>query len=331
MIYKHMTKVIRAVGLAVFAALIVAPLVLRSAYLTTTGVLIGIHAIIAVGLGLLMGYAGQVSLGHAAFYGLGAYCSAILTTKVGLPPLVGIVAGMVITAIIALVVGAPTLRLRGHYLAMFTLGLGMIAQIIFNQAQGLTGGFSGISGIPRFSVGRLVVDTDAEAYILVLVVLAATIIIAHNVVNSRTGRALRALHESEVAASVCGVNVARAKLEVFVLSAVLASVAGSLYAHFITFISPDPFGFRFSVNLLVMVVVGGASSVWGPVAGATLFTVLAQFLQKAGEQVPYLDAVDTMLFGAVLVLVVIFLQQGLVSLPARLRSRRRSSQEQGAY
>ena len=331
MAYKHAPRIVRAVGLVIFVALIATPLLLRSAYLTTTGVLIGIHAIIAVGLGLLMGYAGQVSLGHAAFYGMGAYCSAILTTKVGLPPLLGIAAGMAITALIALAVGAPALRLRGHYLAMFTLGLGIIAQIIFNQAKSLTGGFSGIARIPQFSVGGLTMDTDAKAYLVVLGVLAVTIIMARNLVNSRTGRALRALHESEVAAGVCGVDVARAKLEVFVLSAVLASVAGSLYAHFITFISPDPFGFRFSVELLVMVVVGGASNVWGPVAGATLFRVLAQFLQKAGENIPYVAALDTVLFGAVLVVVVIFLQQGLVSLPTRLRIRtHRGRQKQGA-
>ncbi len=330
MVGKRVTKIIRIVGLVVFAAVVAAPLLLGSAYLTTSAVLIGIHAIIAVGLGLLMGYAGQVSLGHAAFYGIGAYCSAILTTRFGLPPLAAMAAGILVTGLIAIVLGAPALRLHGHYLAMFTLGLGIIAQIVFNQARGLTGGFSGIASIPRFSIGRFTADTDAEAYLLVLAVLAMVIIMAYNLVNSRPGRALRALHESEIAASTCGVDVARAKLQVFVLSAVLASVAGSLYAHFITFISPDPFGFGFSVELMVMVVVGGARSVWGPVAGAALFTVLAQFLQKAGERIPYVDALDTVLFGVVLVIVVIFLQRGLVSLPDRLGLGADHGQKQGA-
>ena len=327
MVGRRVTKIVRIVGLVVFAAVVAGPLLLRSAYLTTSAVLIGIHAIIAVGLGLLMGYAGQVSLGHAAFYGIGAYCSAILTTRFGLPPLVAMAAGILVTAFIALLVGAPTLHLHGHYLAMFTLGLGIIASIIFNQAKGLTGGFSGIANIPRFSIGALRFDTDGKVYLLVLSVLALTIIMTHNLVNSRIGRALRALHESEVAASICGVDVARAKLGVLILSAVLASVAGSLYAHFVTFISPDPFGFRLSLQLVVMVVVGGASSVWGPVAGAALFTVLSQFLVKAGEHIPYLDAVDTILFGAALVVVVMFLPKGLVSLPARLQLAVRSAQE----
>jgi branched-chain amino acid transport system permease protein len=162
--------------------------------------------------------------------------------------------------------------------------------------------------------------------------LAATVAVAYNLVNSRPGRALRALHESEEAAAACGVDVARAKLEVFVVSAVLASVAGSLYAHSLGFVSPDPFGFRFSVQLVVMVVVGGATSVWGPVAGAALFTVLSQLLQAAGERVPYVDELDTVLFGAILVLVVVFWQKGLVSLrlPARLRLGARDAQDQGA-
>ncbi len=326
---EQVIKLIRILGLVAFAALLAVPLLCSNAYLTTTGVFIAIHAIIAVGLGLLMGYAGQISLGHAAFYGLGAYSSAILTTRFGLPPLVAMGAGIVITGLIALLVGAPALRLHGHYLAMFTLGLGIIASIVFNQAAGLTGGFSGIVNIPCFSIGALRFDTDVRAYVLALSVLALTIIMAYNLVNSRTGRALRALRESEVAASVCGIDVARSKLGVFVLSTLPASAAGSLYAHFVTFISPDPFGFRLSVQLLVMVVVGGESSVWGPVAGSALFTMLSQFLVKAGEQFPYLDAVDTMLFGSVLVVVVIFLQKGLVSLPACLHLTARSTQDQG--
>ena len=286
-----------AIALAAIAAL---PVAARSGYLASTGSQIGIHAIIAVGLGL--------------------------------PPIAAMLGGVLLTAAIALIVGAPALRLHGHYLAMFTLGLGIIVQIVLEQAKGLTNGFDGITGIPPFGLGPLQFKTDAATYGLVVAALAGTILVARNLVESRRGRALRALHESEEAASACGVDVARAKLEVFVLSAVMASIAGSLYAHVIGFVSPDPFGFRFSVQLVVMVVVGGSASVWGPLAGATLFTVLAQVLQDAGERVRAVADLDTVLFGAVLVLVIIFAEKGLASLRwwDWLRLRKRERPEEGA-
>ncbi len=327
------SSLLRATAWLLLAAVVATPLLLGEGYrlpggvgknyLLTIGIFTGIHAIIAVGLGLLMGYAGQVSLGHAAFYGLGAYSSAILTTKLGLPPLLAMLAGIMLTALIALILGAPTLRLHGHYLAMFTLGLGMIVQIVFNQARGLTGGFGGVRNIPHLGIGSWQFDTKPEFYAVVMLTLGVTLLMAHNLVNSRSGRALRALHESELAAAICGVDVARSKLQVFVISAVLASVAGSLYAHFMRFVSPGPFGFVFSVDLLIMVVVGGAGSIWGPVAGAALFNILSETLGKIGEQVPWVADLDIVLFGVVLVAVVVFLPRGLVTLAARRPGRAR--------
>ncbi len=318
---EHGSIVFRALGWLLLAAVVVAPIASGNGYLLTIAIFIGIHAIIAIGLGLLMGYAGQVSLGHAAFYGLGAYTTAILTTKAGIPPLGAMAAGIVLTAVVAVLLGAPTLRLHGHYLAMFTLGLGIIVQIIFNQARGLTGGFGGLMGIPPLGVGYWQLDTKPEFYIAVIAVLTVTILLANNLVHSRIGRALRALHESELAAALSGVDVARYKLLVFVISAMLASVAGSLYAHLLRFVSPDPFGFAFSVELLIMVVAGGARSVWGPVAGAALLTILGEVIAKTGEQIPWVADLDVILFGAVLTAVVIFLPQGLISLTSRLRRR----------
>ncbi len=327
------STIVRTLGWLLLTAAVVTPLLLPESYrlpggigkkyLLTIGIFIGIHTIIAIGLGLLMGYAGQVSLGHAAFYGLGAYTTAILTIKAGAPPLAAMVAGIVLTAVVAVLLGAPTLRLHGHYLAMFTLGLGMIVQIIFNQARGLTGGFGGLMGIPPLGIGRWQLDTKPEFYIALIAVVAATLLLANNLVRSRIGRALRALHESELAAALSGVDVARYKLLVFVISAVLASVAGSLYAHFMRFVSPGPFGVVFSVDLLIMVVVGGAASIWGPVAGAALLTILGEVLAKTGEQIPWVADLDVVLFGAVLVAVVVFLPRGLVSLADRLRRHRR--------
>lgn len=313
----------RVAGWIVLSATALTPLVARSGYLSSMGCQIATSAIIVVGLGLLMGYAGQVSLGHAAFFAVGAYSSAILTTKASLHPLLALAAGVAVSALLALVVGTPALRLHGHYLAMFTLGLGIIVQIAIEQGKPLTNGFDGIAGIPALDLGFMRLDSDPRMYAATVVVLAACVLAARNLVDSRPGRALRALHESEEAAAACGVDVARAKLEVFVLSAVMAAVAGSLYAHTIQFVSPEPFGVHFSVQLVVMMVVGGSTSVGGPVAGAALFTIVKQLLQDAGEKVRWVGYLDTVLFGSVLALVVIFCPKGLagIRLPALLGAR----------
>jgi len=321
----------RVVGWVALCAIALAPIVARSGYLSSIGCQIATSAIIVVGLGLLMGYAGQISLGHAAFYAVGAYSSAILTTKAGLHPLLALCAGAAASALLAFVVGTPALRLHGHYLAMFTLGLGIIVQIAIEQGKRLTNGFDGIAGIPALDLGFMRLDSDPRMYGATVVVLIGCVWAARNLVDSRPGRALRALHESEEAASACGVDVPRAKLEVFVLSAVMAAVAGSLYAHTIQFVSPEPFGVQFSVQLVVMMVVGGSTSVGGPVAGAALFTVVKQLLQDAGEKVRWVGYLDTVLFGSVLVLVVVFCPKGLavVRLPAILRGTPRAEAEGG--
>lgn len=293
------------------------PFATRGGYAATLAIQVGINAIVVLGLALLMGYAGQVSLGHAAFFGIGGYASAILTTKAHWPPFAGIAAGMVLAAAAALVVGAPALRLRGHYLAMFTLGLGIIVQTTLEQARRLTNGFDGISGIPPIALGSLRLTAPKPMYAVVLVALLGAMAVAHNLVRSRHGRALRALHESEEAAAACGVDVGGAKLRVFALSAALAALAGSLYAHAIRFVSPDPFSFRASVMFVVMMVVGGSSRISGPLLGALLFTVLQQALDRAGRSVRFLDDLDTVLFGLSLLLVVLFCEKGLAGLRLR--------------
>ena len=287
------------------------PLIMPNPYHISVLILIGIYGIIAIGLSLLMGYAGQVSLGHAAFYGLGAYASAIGTTRLGLDPWLCILLGMALTALVAYVIGNPTLRLRGHYLAMATLGIGIIVQIVFKEGGELTGGFSGIAGIPRLSIGPLVFNTDLKFCYLVWPLTIAGLIVASNVVNSRVGRALRAIHDSEVAARSCGVNVAALKLSIFVFSAVFASLAGSLYAHNLTFISPDPFGFHFSVMLVVMVIIGGSRSLWGAMSGVAIVTILGQILLKLSDKVPAIGGLDSVFFGLILIIAVTFMPGGL--------------------
>ncbi len=316
--------------LAVFVAAAVIPLILSSAYYHSVLILIGIYGIMAVGLSLLMGYAGQVSLGHAAFYGLGAYATAIGTTRYGLNPWLCILLGMILTGIVAWLLGKPTLKLHGHYLAMATLGIGIIVQVMFNEGGDFTGGFSGIPNIPELRIGGLDFRSSLRFCYLVWAILLGVLAVSSNIVNSRIGRALRAIHDSEVAARSCAVDVSNLKVMVFVVSAAFAAISGSLYAHHITFISPDPFGFAFSIMLVVMVLLGGSRNIWGALSGAVLITILNQALIKLADKVPVLAGLDVVLFGAILIVGVIYMPEGLAGLLKRERPETEEGKEQAS-
>ncbi len=298
-----------AVAVAIVAAL---PVVTRSAYWLSIGVFIALHGIVAIGLGLLLGYAGQVSLGQAAFYGMGAYGSAILTLHLGCNPWLAMVAAAVATGLIAYVIGVPTLKLHGHYLAMATLGIGIIVRILFNEGGHITGGPSGLPAVPNLAIGGFAFDNDLRMYCLAWPIVFLQVVFSRNLLRSRLGRALRAIHDSEIAARSCAINTAKAKVMVFVLSAVYASVAGSLYAHWVNFVNPHPFGFPFSLELVVMVMVGGAASIWGPLIGAAALTIIDQSLLQLGHVFPIAEDLDIVLFGIIVVLVLLFMPRGLV-------------------
>jgi branched-chain amino acid transport system permease protein len=308
-------------AVAAFAALAAAlPFLLRNEYYVGIAVFVGINAIVAIGLNLLMGYAGQVSLGHAAFMAMGAYASAILTTKTQCSPWLAVLTGMALSSLVALLIGVPALKLHGHYLAMATLGFGMIVSIVINEWVSLTGGTSGLVDIPRFRLAGSALDTDTKYYYLVWAVVAASLLLSFNIVHSRAGRSLRAVHTSEVAAATCGVDIARTKLQVFVLSAALASLGGSLYAHYVQFVGPGhTFGFGFSIELVIMVVFGGLATTWGAIAGAAVITTLGEYLRGLGDY-------DVVVFGVILILVLIFMPRGithgLAALLRRWRARR---------
>ncbi len=295
-----------------FLALLLAlPHALPNEYYLSICILACLNAVIAVGLNLLMGYAGQVSLGHAAFYGLAAYATALCTTRLGLPIPVGMLAGIALSTAVAWVVAIPTLKLKGHYLAMATLGIGIIVSIVFNEAVDTTGGPSGYVGIPRLALFGYAFDSDRSYYTLMAVVLALVVLASLNLMNSRTGRALRALHGSEKAAQSLGIDIAAHKRLAFVLSAALAGLAGVLYAHYLGFIAPASFGFTFSVQLVVMVVLGGMANVWGSVVGAFFLTALPEALRE-------FEDIDILVYGAILVATVMFLPDGLAGGLGRL-------------
>ncbi len=304
--------------LALIAAVALLPLALVNNYTYEVAILVGLNAIVCVGLNLLIGYAGQISLGHAGFFGLGAYASAILVARYGWPPLAALACAVAAVSVIAYVVGRPILRLKGHYLAMATLGLGIIISIVITTEDRYTGGPDGMS-VPPLALAGYALAGERIWYWVVGSLLVASVWLALNLIESPIGRAMRALHGSEVAAEVVGIDSARHKVMAFVLSAALA---GALTAHYSGFITPGKVTFLHSIELVTMVVLGGMASIFGAVVGAAILTTLPQLLTVFKEY-------EMVVFGAALMLTMIFMPKGLVPTLGALLARARQSARQG--
>jgi branched-chain amino acid transport system permease protein len=274
----------------------------------------GIYSLIVIGLSLLMGYAGQISLGQAAFFGIGAYFSGVLTTSYGFNPWLCMLLGAVAAGVVAVLVGGPSLKLRGYYLAMATLAFGIIVNIVFREESQWTGGPDGLSGIPGLSIFGFEFNTVGRYYFLVWAVVLLAFVFTMNLIQSPLGRSLRAIHVSEPAAAAVGINIARSKVLVFVYSAVLAALAGSLYAHYMNFINAATFDLFFSIKLVIMIALGGMYTIWGALIGA----ILVAFLSL--EWLHYFEELEIVIYGLILLLVTIFLPEGLAGLPDRLRT-----------
>jgi branched-chain amino acid transport system permease protein len=280
------------------------PLFFPSAFYFRIGALVFMFALAVAGLNLLMGFAGQVSLGHAGFLGIGAYAAAIGPAHLGAPAWLGVVAGAAFAGLVAWLVGKPILRLKGHYLAVATLGFGLLVSIVLTNEAAWTGGPDGMSVARLRLLGQAVSGSQTWYWIS-----AATFCIgaalALNLVDSPSGRALRAIHDSETAARALGVDVARAKLAIFVISAVYASVAGSYLALLNGHVTPDLAGFLRSIELVAMVVLGGMGSIFGSLVGAAVLIVLPQTLTAMHEY-------EHMVLGLIVMVCMIFLRQGIV-------------------
>ena len=313
--------------LAVLACVLVAaiPAIVADAFVLKILTFVGLNAIVIIGLSLLFGYAGQASLGHAAFIGIGAYTSVFVTMKLGLPWLVGLGAAVILSGAGGLALAVPSLRLKGHYLAMATLGFGEIMGVVFVEAVPITGGTNGLYGIAPASIGPVSFSTPAAAYWLVWAVALGVLVLARNIVRVRPGRAMRALHGSELGAQACGVDTVRVKVQVFVLSAVLAGVSGALYAQLVGFISPTLFALDTSIVLVAMAVLGGTGSLAGPMLAAVALTLI-----------PYVDALvpglsrgvaETLqdwrddIYGLVIILVMLYVPGGLGGALRRIRTQ----------
>ena len=317
------------IGLVVAVGSLLLPIALNDSQLTVY-VFIGLATTVVAGLSLLMGFAGQVSLGQGAFYAIGAYTAALLAKVLGLPPLVALALATAATAAVAVVVGLPLLRLRGHYLAFATLAFQLIVLSVIGEARDLTGGDIGLPGIPTLSVGPLALEGQYRTFVfayIVWVLAALTLLLNRNLVRSRPGRALRALATSEPGALAAGVAVGRFKLQVFALSAAYAGLAGGVYAFFLSYIAPGSFPVLLSIQFLIMATVGGLGSISGSLVGAAVITLLVQLLTAVGT-LPGMPLHAPAIFsyavyGLVLVLIVLLLPQGLVpAIEARLGARR---------
>lgn len=303
-------------ALLIGVVIVVAPLFFPSAYYYRVAALVCIFALACTGLNLLMGFAGQVSLGHAGFLGIGAYAVAIGPTHFGVPSWASFFAGAVLSAVVAYIVGRPMLRLKGYYLAVGTLGFGLLLSIVFTSEATFTGGPDGMT-VPRLVLFGWPVRGAETWYWISAVTFVLGAVLAYNLIDSPAGRSLRAIHDSEVAARVLGVDVARTKVTVFVISAVYASVAGSFLAMFNGHITPDVSGFLRSIELVAMVVLGGMGSIFGSLIGSIILVVLPQALTTLHDY-------EQMVLGLIIMGVMIFLRRGTVPSLVALLARRQS-------
>jgi branched-chain amino acid transport system permease protein len=288
----------------IMAVLLLLPFVLPNSYYMDLVIRMAINAVIVLSLNLLIGFAGQISLGHAGFLGIGAYASAVLPSHFGWHPLLALGAGAGAAGLLAAVLARPIFKLKGHYLAMATLGLGIIINIVVRNEAAFTGGPDGMP-VPVLGLLGYELSGDKAWYWAVALMLCLGIWTSLSLIDSPFGRALRALHGSEVASQVVGVDVVRYKVAIFVVSAVIASIMGSVTAHYVGFVTPNLADFFHSLELVTMVVIGGMASVYGSVVGAVLLTALPQALTA-------FEGWETVAFGSILMLCMIFLPKGLV-------------------
>ncbi|WP_175904895.1 ABC transporter permease subunit [Burkholderia seminalis] len=282
---------------------------------------IGLYAIVAIGLVLLTGVGGMTSFGQAAFVGIGAYATAFLTTRYGVSPWLALIVGVVLTALVALVLGAVTMRLSGHFLPLGTIAWGLALFYLFGNLE-LLGKYDGINGIPALNLFGLALESGRSLYFLIWAVVLAAIVSVQNLLNSRPGRAIRALRGGGVMAEAMGVNTAWMRVVIFVYAAVLAAVSGFLYAHLQRAVNPTPFGLNHGIEFLFMAVVGGVSHVWGAVLGAAILTVLQDYLQTLLPKLLGSEGnFEIIVFGVLMVLLLQYARQGVWPFVARLFPR----------
>ena len=276
-----------------------------SDYLTNLLIVVMLHALPAIGVSLLMGYTGQISLGHAAFYGLGAHGAAAFSVHMGVNPWISIVFAVILVGVMSSYLGWVIFRLRGHYLAVATLGFGFIVNIAFVELRDWTGGPNGLPGIPPLEIFDLSFHTDQTFFYIAWVAMILTVVMAQNLVNAPVGLVMRGIAESERAVSSLGNDVTGLKRKILVISAVVSAVSGGLYAHYIGYISPQPFAIDFSIKLVVIIAIGGFRSIPGVLLATLFVTVITEPLQELGYY-------DVVVYGLFLTVIIAYMPQGLL-------------------
>jgi branched-chain amino acid transport system permease protein len=309
---------INPVSLALWglAATFVVYVIASGGYLVSVLQFALIYAVLVTGLNIFMGFTGQVSFGHNAFAAIGGYTSAVLTATYGWEPLPAGLLGLAGALACAFIIGYPVLRLRGHYLAMATLAIGLIAYEVGVEWEPVTHGYMGISGIPPLGIGRWTVTSDRGILVFLLVVVTLALASAAGIRNSRLGRAFVAAAGSEGAARALGIDVAHYKLISFMISAAYAAIAGSLFVHVVGFVSPEVFGLKMVVLTFTMLYVGGLGTIAGPLLGAVIVMTLPEGFREFKD---YQD----LAYGAALIVILIYAPRGLASLPQLWSARRR--------
>jgi branched-chain amino acid transport system permease protein len=303
----------RHAGYLAFAVIVMTiPAYLSNDYYLSVLAFAATRFMVALGISLLLGQAGQISLGQAAFVGIGAYGSAILTTRLGFNPWVAMLVAAVLSATIAGLVGIPTLKLKGYYLAMATLGFNEIIYILLVQLKPLTNGTDGITGIPSLSVGGLDLGAPRAYHLVVWGAALLMFRFALNLTQSRVGRSFRALRLSEPAAESLGVDSSYRKVQVFMVAAVFASIAGSFDAHYVRFISPESYSITFSIILITGVIIGGLRTLWGALWGTLVIVILPELLKRVNEDL------TNLVFGVLLVAIMVVSGGGTTSIWRRL-------------
>jgi branched-chain amino acid transport system permease protein len=309
-------------GIWVLSAAIVGYAVIFGGYLSTIVAFGLIYAIFVSGLNVFMGLTAQVSFGQSAFAAIGGYSSAVLTTTYEWAPLPAMMFGLVAAMAAACIIGLPTLRLKGHYLAMATLAIGLIVYEIAVEWESVTQGYLGISGIPPLGIGSFEAASDRQILLTLSVLTILVAFAMSRIRKSRVGRAFAAVAGSEEAASALGINVARYKLLSFLLSAALASIAGSLFVHVVGFVSPEVFGLHMVVLAFTMIYIGGLGTVAGPIIGALIVSLLPEIFRGLSES-------QDLAYGVTLIIILIYAPKGLVGLAKSLDARKAPSKTSG--
>lgn len=281
-------------------------------YLLHILVITGIYIILTLSLNLIVGFTGLAALGHIAFACIGAYTSSLLALNFGISPWLGLLIGAILAGIFGIIIGYPSLRLKGDYLALATFGLGIIVYSVAKNWVSLTRGPMGLPGIPQFSLFGYEISNVFSYLILVLIFVGLAFIAIRNITNSPFGRILKGIREDEIGTLAMGKNVNRYKLIVFVVGAFFAGIAGSLYAHYITFIDPSSFTVMESIAILLMVVFGGMGSLGGSFIGASVLVIFPELLRFLGMPSSVAAPLRQMIYGLLLIILMILRPQGLL-------------------